>query len=255
MELLPETCYRAVVTRDEGFDGRFYVGVTSTGVYCRPVCKSRTPRAENCRFFSSPEEAEAAGFRACKRCRPRGLDQATTRRPVLFSVTASPVGDLLLTSNGDALTGVAFSPFDDPSPDVLYRRDDSALRAAREHLAAYFEGELREFDLPVLDRGTPFQTAVRSVLRTIPYGETWSYAEVARRVGSPAAVRAVGGAVGSNPLAVVIPCHRVVGSNGSLTGFGGGLERKKWLLGLEGVELDRAEKRVVERPGVALRMD
>jgi methylated-DNA-[protein]-cysteine S-methyltransferase len=104
-------------------------------------------------------------------------------------------------------------------------------------LAEYFSGQRHTFDLELAPRGTPFQLAVWNALRDIPYGDTISYAELARRIGKPAAVRAVGAANGANPIPVIIPCHRVIGSNGTLTGYGGGIERKQWLLALEGRRL------------------
>jgi methylated-DNA-[protein]-cysteine S-methyltransferase len=109
-----------------------------------------------------------------------------------------------------------------------------AAPAAREQLASYFVGELREFSVEVALRGTEFQARVWAALREIPYGETRSYGELAAAIGAPAAVRAVGLANGKNPVSIVVPCHRVVGANGSLTGYGGGTDRKRTLLELEG---------------------
>jgi methylated-DNA-[protein]-cysteine S-methyltransferase len=119
-------------------------------------------------------------------------------------------------------------------PDLPERPDQSPpLDEARRQLEAYFAGELRDFDLPLAPEGSEFQLRVWEQLRAIPYGETISYGELARRVGDPAAARAVGLANGRNPLPVIVPCHRVIGADGSLTGFGGGLERKRRLLELE----------------------
>jgi methylated-DNA-[protein]-cysteine S-methyltransferase len=112
-------------------------------------------------------------------------------------------------------------------------RDAEPFRAAAEQLDAYFAGELTTFDLPLAPRGSGFQLRVWTALREIPYGRTESYGELAQRIGSPGAARAVGLANGKNPIGIVIPCHRVVGSNGSLTGYGGGLDRKRRLLDLE----------------------
>lgn len=111
--------------------------------------------------------------------------------------------------------------------------DDNAFPDAVEQLAEYFAGERTEFDLPLEMEGTAFQRTVWSALREIPYGETCSYGEIARNIGSPAAFRAVGLANGHNPISIIVPCHRVIGANGSLTGYGGGLERKRLLLDLE----------------------
>jgi methylated-DNA-[protein]-cysteine S-methyltransferase len=113
---------------------------------------------------------------------------------------------------------------------------DEPFAAAAAQLAAYFDGELTEFDLPLSPAGTDFQRRVWESLRAIPYGQTVSYGELARRVGNPAASRAVGLANGRNPIAIVVPCHRVIGADGNMTGYGGGLDRKRFLLALERAE-------------------
>jgi methylated-DNA-[protein]-cysteine S-methyltransferase len=148
------------------------------------------------------------------------------------TVVESPLGPLTLVADGDALIGL-YMVDQRHRPDVASPRDDSVLPELREQLAAYFRRELKDFDVPLSLAGTPFQQAVWAGLRTIPYGETWSYGELAEAIGRPGASRAVGLANGKNPVGVVVPCHRVVGSTGSLTGYGGGLERKQWLLDLE----------------------
>ncbi len=154
-----------------------------------------------------------------------------------WTIVESPVDALLLTTDGHALTGVWFSPHKGVERVEPERtRDDGhpVLAAAREQLAEYFAGDRRTFDLPLAPRGTAFQQAVWMRLRGIPYGTTRSYGQVAEELGlPPGASRAVGLANGANPLSVVVPCHRVVGADGSLTGFGGGLERKRFLLDLE----------------------
>jgi methylated-DNA-[protein]-cysteine S-methyltransferase len=129
-----------------------------------------------------------------------------------------------------------------PAPKKEWRRDDSSLRTIRDQLCAYFAGELCEFDLPIRMAGTPFQRLVWQGLRTIPYGVTISYAELARRVGHPGAARAVGAANGRNPIGIVVPCHRVIGADGTLTGYGGGLDRKQWLLEHEASVLARQNR-------------
>jgi len=149
-------------------------------------------------------------------------------------VVPSPVGPLALTAEGDALVEVDLAVSPESSASVADPTSASPLLAeAARQLDAYFAGELREFDLPLRPNGTPFQLAVWDALREIPYGQTASYADVARRIGRPTAARAVGHANGRNPLAVVVPCHRVIGSDGSLTGYSGGLEMKRVLLTLE----------------------
>jgi methylated-DNA-[protein]-cysteine S-methyltransferase len=109
--------------------------------------------------------------------------------------------------------------------------------ALRQQLHDYFTGKRKSFDFPLAPKGTPFQLDVWNALLEVPYGDTVTYAELARRIGRPNAVRAVGAANGANPIPVIIPCHRVIGSNGTLTGYGGGIERKQWLLALEGRRL------------------
>ncbi len=147
----------------------------------------------------------------------------------------SPIGPLTLSGSGDVLSGLYMESHAPAAPPVPAGavRDDTAFAAARAQLAEYFAGERTGFDLPLRLTGTPFQVDVWEALRAIPYGETVSYGELARRIGRPAAVRAVGLANGRNPVSIVVPCHRVIGANGSLTGYGGGLDRKRHLLALE----------------------
>lgn len=144
----------------------------------------------------------------------------------------SPVGQLLLASDGDALVSVGFggAPPHTAVPQEYWREDATALDDARRQLDEYFAGTRRTFELRLRPLGTHFQLSVWSALQEIPYGTTWSYQQLAIRVGRERAVRAVGLANARNPLAIVVPCHRVIGSNGALTGFGGGIEAKAWLL-------------------------
>lgn len=146
---------------------------------------------------------------------------------------ASPVGEVTLVADDNLLTGLYLDPPGRLTGVPLGRWDDGALPAARAQLAAYFTGELQVFDLPLADQGTAFQRRVWAALRAVPYGTTCTYGDLAREIGAPAAVRAVGAANGRNPIAVVVPCHRVIGANGTLTGYAGGLERKRFLLDLE----------------------
>ncbi len=147
-----------------------------------------------------------------------------------FTTTPSPVGDLLLTSDGVALTGLSLNGATPPADAV---EDAGPFAEVVAELEAYFAGELTAFTVPVAPRGTPFQERVWAALLTIPHGTTISYGEQARRLGVPNASRAVGAANGRNPVSIVVPCHRVIGGSGALTGYGGGLERKKWLLDFE----------------------
>jgi methylated-DNA-[protein]-cysteine S-methyltransferase len=151
----------------------------------------------------------------------------------------SPVGPLLLLGHGcgpgsgpgPALTAVLMDlQARDPDPGRIGTRDDAALAPARDQLEAYFAGTRQAFDLVVAGAGTPFQRRVWAELCRIPFGSTITYGELARRIGQPTASRAVGLANGQNRLAIVVPCHRVVGAGGALTGYAGGIERKRWLL-------------------------
>jgi methylated-DNA-[protein]-cysteine S-methyltransferase len=154
---------------------------------------------------------------------------------ICYTHLETPIGWLLLAGSNDGLAHVRFPEGEDAAaPEPGWRRCDESLRDAARQLVEYFAGERREFDLALAPRGTSFQLAVWRALAAIPYGETASYGEVARRLGRPSAARAVGAASGQNPLPIVVPCHRLVGSDGSLTGFAGGLDRKRALLSLEG---------------------
>jgi methylated-DNA-[protein]-cysteine S-methyltransferase len=148
----------------------------------------------------------------------------------LFTYLDSPIGPLLVAREGEGIFAISFHPAD---AEDSWTRDDSAFDDAGAQLREYFARKRTTFDLPLAPRGTPFQLAVWEELQRIPYGETRAYRDVALAIGKPAAVRAVGAANGANPLPIVVPCHRVVGSNGSLTGFGGGLPAKRYLLDLE----------------------
>jgi methylated-DNA-[protein]-cysteine S-methyltransferase len=148
-----------------------------------------------------------------------------------YSIMPSPVGELLLLSSGEALTGLYMQKHAHWSGmQPHWRRDDNRLRAARQQLRSYFAEELKQFELPLAMQGTEFQLRVWNELLNIPYGQTTSYGELACKLGQPKASRAVGLANGRNPISIVVPCHRVVGANGTLTGYGGGLPRKRWLL-------------------------
>jgi AraC family transcriptional regulator of adaptative response/methylated-DNA-[protein]-cysteine methyltransferase len=341
MKLMPsfDRMYRAMVERDTTFDGAFFAGVRTTGIFCRPGCGAKKPKRENVDFFESSSEALRAGFRPCRRCHPLALAGATPdwARTVFelverngqrvtaselraagvhparaarwfkksFGVTfqayarARRVGAALqpLRNGADVGTAAEHSGFESESgfraaferlfgappkrlsPDAttllaarlatpigpmlaiandagvcllefvdrrslerqiatLRRRfqgvvvpgDNAHLRALRVELADWFKGVRKKFDVPLVAPGTPFQERVWAQLARIPFGETRSYAEVARAIGEPKAVRAVARANGDNRLALLIPCHRVIGSNGEPTGYAGGLWRKRWLL-------------------------
>ena len=153
---------------------------------------------------------------------------------LLYTIIDSPIGDLLLVGDGEALHRLDMRGGRRPVPiDPSWVRDDDAFADARGQLDEYFAGNRREFELELELLGNSFERQVWQQLLEIPYGETASYGEVARAIGAPDAPRAVGLANGRNPIAVIVPCHRVIGANGSLTGYGGGLERKRLLLDLE----------------------
>jgi methylated-DNA-[protein]-cysteine S-methyltransferase len=151
-----------------------------------------------------------------------------------YSYIQTPIGSLLATRTEKGIASISFMTNGRPvPPQTGWRRSDGLFHDLREQLGSYFDGHLTSFDLPLDPAGTTFQCDVWTALLSIPYGATRSYSEIARAVGRPKAVRAVGAANGANPLPIVVPCHRVIGSNGSLTGFGGGMDVKKRLLELE----------------------
>jgi AraC family transcriptional regulator, regulatory protein of adaptative response / methylated-DNA-[protein]-cysteine methyltransferase len=335
----PDVMYRAVVEHDPAFEGIFYVGVATTGIFCRPTCRVRTPKRENVEFFASPSAALHAGYRPCRRCRPldrehnappllaellaaveadptnrwrdadlahRGIDPSTARRTfkrycgMTFHAyhRARRMGlalagvrqgksmlDLQLDHGFESGSGfrTAFNRlvgappsrasgvdclyaqwFETPLGAMLALADDQGLallefvdrrglerelellqrRLKRrilpgahrylaqigEELCAYFAGRSLTFATPVALAGSPFQRAVWNALQAIPPGTTRSYGEIAAAIGQPSAVRAVGRANGDNCLCLIVPCHRVIGADGTLTGYGGGLWRKQWLI-------------------------
>jgi len=154
----------------------------------------------------------------------------------LYAEMPSPLGKLMLTAENGSLTGVHFpgQKHDRPRQPDWQRADDSPVLAkARAQLDEYFEGRRKEFDLPLEPHGTPFQIAVWRALLAVPFAVTSTYGTIAAAVRPPSAVRAVGAAIGANPIGIVVPCHRVIGRDGSLTGYAGGLDRKAKLLALE----------------------
>lgn len=344
-----EEMWDAFTARDPAYDGVFYTGVRTTGIFCRPTCTARKPLRRNVAFFPTANRALLAGFRPCRRCRPlrpageaprwvqgvlewveedpsrritdadlreRGVEPARLRRwfkshhgmtfqgylrarrlglalgqltlgeeiletaydhgfdslsgfsdalqrlagaspgqardrtVVRVTRVPTPLGPMLAGATDDALSLLEFADrrMLETQLRQVSRRLDAVLvpgeteitRAVAGELEAYFAGELREFTVPLQVPGTDFQQEVWRELRTIPYGETRSYGEQARRIGRPQAVRAVARANGDNRIAILVPCHRVIGADGKLTGYGGGLWRKQRLL-----ELERGEVRLV----------
>jgi AraC family transcriptional regulator, regulatory protein of adaptative response / methylated-DNA-[protein]-cysteine methyltransferase len=333
-----ETCYAALTERNPEYEGVFYVGVRTTGVFCRPTCPARPPKRENCEFFADAQQAMLASYRPCKRCRPlshpnqtsevvRLLVEAVEREPDrrwrdadfdALSVHASTArrqfkkrfgmtfveyararrlgaafkairsGERVIMAQLDAgyesgsgfrdafaklmgappATATARALFaawlDTPlgamtaigDEDAVYllefadrrglERQIARLRARAKagivpgrtgpiaqietELAAYFDGSSMRFETPLARLGSAFQNAVWDALLAIPPGQTRSYAELARAIGRPEAVRAAAQANGANLFAIVVPCHRVINADGTLCGYGGGLPRKHWLL-------------------------
>lgn len=227
---------RAFLSTDADFDGRFVTAVRTTGIYCRPSCRVRKPLLRNVTFLPDAAAARAAGYRACLRCHP---DDA---RPVTISRLTTPIGPMVAGATDDAVVLLEFATrrlFDAQLAGVRRRigpvseGDSPLLDRLRTQLGEYFAGSRRAFDLPLDTPGSAFQERVWGELRRIPYGATISYRELAQRVEAGAAWRAVGRANGSNRVAVIVPCHRVVAAGGGLGGYGGGLEAKRWLLALE----------------------
>ena len=171
---------------------------------------------------------------------------------IAYVTVESPIGPLLLRTDGVSLTGLYMDVPDRPLQGMNDWQEDAnagPLPEAVRQLEEYFAGKRRTFDLPLCLQGTEFQQRVWRALTEIPYGETWSYGELAKRVGNPNASRAVGLANGRNPIAILVPCHRVIGADGSLTGYGGGVSRKQWLLAHEGLHQFGRQPRLMRPSG------
>lgn len=333
--------YAVFADKDMRYDGHLFIGVTSTGIFCRPGCPARLPKFENCTFHSSAAEALSSGFRACKRCHPaggntafikdlitlveseadtkitnsmltaRGFNPSTARRQFLSRFGMSftdyararrlAIAAKVLAKGGSVLDAQLDAGFESASgfrsayakvfgaapakdtADPLYidwietpmgrmisiaderalylleftnrknmRRQFDRLRKVQSRailpgrtsitekieveLEAYFAGTLFNFTTPLATSGTDFQRQTWDALQTIPHGQTRSYAQLAEMIGKPAAIRAVASANANNGLALIIPCHRVIGKDGGLGGYAGGLGRKRQLLDLESKE-------------------
>ena len=227
---------RAFFASDAGYDGIFVTGVRTTGIFCRPSCRARKPLRKNVTFLPDPAAARAAGYRPCLRCQPESAAAVTLRE------IDTPIGPMTLGATDRAVVLADFSRRRlMPAQLAAVRRrigptqdgDAPLLDRTEEQLREYFAGERRSFDLPLDRPGSAFQERVWSELQRIGYGETIAYRDLAERVGSPMAPRAVGRANGSNRLAIIIPCHRVIAAGGGLGGYGGGLPAKRFLLDLE----------------------
>lgn len=213
-------------------------GCRTTHIYCRPDCPAgRRMKPENRVSFQSREEARTNGYRPCKVCKPDAPD--IVAETFFLRRYNSPLGTYTLISSQRGVVYVA--PEDEVAACLArWERDGIQIVNGGQHndavasqLDAYFAEGLKCFNVPLDLRGTPFQREVWQELSNIPYGETRSYRQVAQALGHTNSARAVGGAIGRNPVSIIVPCHRVIGSNGDLTGYGGGLHRKKALLDLE----------------------
>jgi O-6-methylguanine DNA methyltransferase len=228
---------RAFYASDPAYDGRFVVAVRTTGIFCRPSCRVRKPLRKNISFMADASQAPAAGYRACLRCQPEN------GTPVAVREIETPIGPMTIGATDTAVVLADFTnrPMMPAQLAAVRRRigptlEDSTsalLDQTERQLAEYFAESRTTFDLPIETPGSHFQERVWEELRGIPYGETISYRELAMRVGVPAASRAVGRANGSNRLAIIVPCHRVIATGGGLGGYGGGLDAKRSLLDLE----------------------
>lgn len=210
----------------------------TTQIYCRPDCPAgQRVKAENRVYFQSSEQARANGYRACQVCHP---DDPVAAPETFFQARYhSPLGPYTLVSSP---RGIVCAATGDEANSRLHRwrrngvyiqSGGGFIATVAHQLDEYFAGRLLQFNVPLDLRGTSFQRQVWELLRPIPYGETRSYFQIAQALGRPTATRAVGQAIGSNPVAIVVPCHRVIGAHGGLTGYAGGLGRKQALLDLE----------------------
>lgn len=227
---------RAFYASDPAWDGRFVAAVRTTGIFCRPSCRARKPLPRNVEYLADAAAARAEGYRACLRCQPENGTAVTVR------TIQTPIGPMLAGATDDAVVLCDFAdrPMIDAQVASVRRRigptvegDAPLLDRLADQLDEYFAGTRRAFDLPLDLPGSSFQGRVWDELRRIPYGGTISYRELAERVGAGAAYRAVGRANGSNRVAIIVPCHRVIAANGGLGGYGGGLAAKRRLLDLE----------------------
>lgn len=252
-----DALYAALIARDPAYDGRAYVGVTSTGIFCRLTCSARKPLRRNTRFFAATDAAIAAGFRPCLRCHPLGTletadvspdtitaaigrDAVSAESPVLTARwLETPIGAMLAIADDAGLRLLEFAERRALPTEIARLKSQVGPIAFGDHvvldrlaaqLAEYFAGERLDFDLPLLQPGSAFAGRVWAALRRIPCSTTTTYGALAADLGRPSATRAIAGANGANQIAILVPCHRVVGADGALTGYGGKLWRKRWLI-------------------------
>lgn len=231
-----EAMIKAILNRDSSCDEPFYYGIKSAGIVCKPSCKAKNLHGKNIVLFDTFEQAINAGFRPCEIC-------MKSSNSIHIQRYHSPCGDLLLGSFQDKLClcdwavgkrrGIVDMRLQKALKAVYEEKTSDVIQEAGKQLDAYFEGKRIAFDIPLLFLGTDFQKKVWHKLLEIPYGKTVSYGELAKQLDMPKAVRAVANANGANAISIIAPCHRVIGSDHSLTGYGGGLAAKKMLLDLE----------------------
>lgn len=235
----------AIVANNPQADGACFYAVKTTGIYCRPTCKSRMSKPSNVQFFSTIAESEAAGFRPCKRCQPNNeYKSGAKNQQIRFAVENTNLGWVIVAATEIGICAIALG--DNPEelaneiqrqfPQAEFCDDDLIFQQWVADVVSTIEIPKRSLNLPLDIQGTAFQQQVWQVLRAIPVGSTLSYQQVATQIGKPKAVRAVASACAANKIAIAIPCHRVVGSNGSLSGYRWGVERKQALLELEKLE-------------------
>jgi AraC family transcriptional regulator of adaptative response/methylated-DNA-[protein]-cysteine methyltransferase len=232
-----------VQARDTAANGRFYYSVKTTGVYCLPSCHARPAKPENVAFHATGEEAEQAGFRACKRCEPNQWTKAEREATehLIFATGTCSLGTVLVARNGRGVCAILLGDSPAEAIDDLLRRFPLAAMVEGDHrskqlldkVVALVESPRTPIDLPMDAHGTDFQGRVWQALRDIPAGATASYTDIAGDIGAPRSVRAVAQACAANHLAVVIPCHRMIRSDGKLSGYRWGVERKRLLLARE----------------------
>jgi O-6-methylguanine DNA methyltransferase len=250
--------WEALVQRNSEADNFFMCGVLTTGIYCRPSCPSRLPNRKNVRFFNTWQQAEQAGFRPCKRCTPQLSNKPETSTASLgmksliyrhggrgvsirYAIVQSYLGWVLVAVTEKGICKIDFGN----TPEILQAKlkadfpqaevqdNDPNFDAIVAKVLAFLEAPDQGLELPLDIQGTAFQRRVWLALQDIPSGSTASYTEIAARIGSPKAARAVAQACASNHLAVTVPCHRVVRSNGDLGGYRWGIDRKRAILDRE----------------------
>jgi AraC family transcriptional regulator of adaptative response/methylated-DNA-[protein]-cysteine methyltransferase len=232
--------WKFVAARDAAADGAFYYSVATTGVYCFPSCAARLARPENVRFHSTREQAEQAGFRPCKRCKPdrRNPTRRWVPDEIRFGIGSFSLGLVLVAQSSRGVCAVLLGDDGDELRRDLAGRfhgaalleDTAGLETLTAQVIEFIESPTRGLDAPLDLCGSEFQRRVWHTLRQIPAGVTSSYSDIAHRIGAPGSARAVARACAANPLAVVVPCHRVLTSDGKLSGYRWGIQRKRALL-------------------------